>query len=49
VLFGLLESVAFGLFVSSPLKIAQLVGCILSFGLAAINLFAAWLFLNSRM
>jgi hypothetical protein len=50
VLFALLECTAFGLFMSShPINIGHVVGCILSFGMAVISVFAAWLFLNSRM
>jgi hypothetical protein len=49
VLFVLLECTAFWLFVRSPFDIGRVVDCILSFGMAAINVFAVWLFLNSRM
>jgi hypothetical protein len=50
VLFALLECTAFWLFVSKgPRNIGRLVGCILSFGMAVISVFAAWLHLYSRM
>jgi hypothetical protein len=49
VLFALLECTALGLFVSRPFNIASVLGCTLSFGMAIISVFAAWLFLNSRM
>ena len=49
-LFALLECTAFWLFVSKrPLNIDCVVGCILSFGMAVVSVFAAWLHLNSRM
>jgi hypothetical protein len=50
VLFASLECTAFWLFVSKrPLNFGSVVGCILSFAMAAISVFAAWLHLNSRM
>ena len=48
--FAFLECTALWLFASKrPLNIGCVVGCILSFGMAAISVFAAWLHLNSRM